>query len=294
MPDSYSKSQEPTHGGVWRALRYPAVAAHRLWRKWRYGPRIQVIENLRRLLAEDPVLCVAGYPGRFVVGRESDIFRRILVAGDYEPELVEVCRRHVDPRRDAIDVGANIGLYSILLADLLLSGRVLAIEPTANALQRLRRNIALNGREASVAVFPGAAAATDTTVAISTVPGREEYSTAGLLGHPSISGASFETYQVAARTIDNLVAEHALKPGFVKIDVEGMEHTVLAGMHATMEAYKPVILAELSDPLLRNNGSSAAEVLAEIRRHGYLISDPIHADREPGSHPYGDILCVPR
>jgi len=254
---------------------------------------MRLMDNLKRLLAEDPTMQVPGYPGRFVVGRESDILRRILVAGDYEPELVQACRQHVDPRRDAIDVGANIGLYALLLADLAPRGRVLAIEPTPNALQRLRRNIAMNGQESRVVVFPGAAAAADATVAISTVPGREEYSTAGSLGHPSISGANFETLSVAARTVDNLVAEHSLNPGFVKIDVEGMEHTVLAGMHATMETHRPVILAELSDPLLRRNGSSAAQVLSEIRRHNYQISDPVHSQREPGNCPYGDILCVP-
>ena len=116
----------------------------------------------------------------------------------------------------------------------------------------------------------------------------------GALVHPSVGGAAFETVEVAAQTIDSLVSTFALNPGFVKIDVEGMEHTVLAGMRSTMENFQPVILAECSEPLLRRNGSSAREIMREITRFGYLISDPLVPGAAPGTRAYGDILCIPR
>lgn len=276
-----------------RAIRRPAAALLRRWRRWRYAPRLQIMTSLASVLAEDPVITVAGYPGRFAISPKSDILRRVLVSGTYEPALAQLCREHVDAGRDAIDVGANIGLYSMLLADLVRGGRVLAVEPTPGALRRLRRNIAMNGRDDRVVVFPGAAAAASSTVSIAIVPGREEYSTAGALVHPSVGGAAFETVEVAAQTIDSLVSTFALNPGFVKIDVEGMEHTVLAGMRSTMENFQPVILAECSEPLLRRNGSSAREIMREITRFGYLISDPLVPGAAPGTRAYGDILCIP-
>jgi FkbM family methyltransferase len=254
---------------------------------------MQMAENLGRLLAEDPVLHVEGYPGRFAIGPKSDILRRIVVSGNYEPALVQVCKAHVDPSRDAIDVGANVGLYSLLLADLIPKGRVLAIEPTPAALKRLRRNISMNQCDDRVIVFPGAAAASDVEVRISTVPGKEEYSTAGVLEHPSVRDAVIESINISARAVDTLVEELSLNPGFIKIDVEGMEHTVLAGMQSTIEKFRPVILAELSDPLLRRNNSSAREVLQLIARHSYVLSDPLAPGFPPGRRSYGDVLCIP-
>jgi FkbM family methyltransferase len=206
---------------------------------------------------------------------------------------MEVCREYADPARDAIDVGANIGFYSVLLADHLRDRRVLAIEPTPAALQRLRRNLSMNGCDEKVLVFAGAAGAVNGTVSISTVPGREEYSTAGTLAHPSVSGAVVKTLQIAAQTVDSLVVQHALDPGFIKIDVEGMEHVVIAGMRSTMEKFKPVILAELSDPLLKRNGSSARQVLQQISALGYSVSDPLFPSMSAGARSYGDVLCVP-
>ena len=295
MPER-ENAQEPAaeaQSALRRSLRRPAAALLRRWRLWRNAPRTQVLANLSTVLVEDPVVRVDGYPGRYAIGAKSDIFRRVLVSGTYEPELAQVCREHVDAARDAIDVGANIGLYSLLLADLLRGGRVLAIEPTPAALGRLRRNIVANGCDAQVLVYAGAAAASNGTVSIATVPGREEYSTAGALSHPSVGNAAFETIQIAAQTIDSLVAAFGLRPGFVKIDVEGMEHTVLAGMSSTIETFQPVILAELSDPLLRRNGSSAREILQRLRGYGYVISDPLAVNKAAGTRQYGDILCIP-
>ena len=275
-----------------RVLLLPMILLRQRWGAWRSGPVRRVAENMVSALVEDPVIRVRGYPGQFAVGRTSDILRRIVIFGTYEPELVGVCKANVDAARDAIDVGANIGLYSVLLTTL-CRGRVLAIEPTPAALVRLRRNLLMNGVEGRVVVFPGAAGAGATELDIRTVTGREEYSTGGQQLHPSAVGSEFVTVSVQAQTVDSLVKEHNLDPGFIKIDVEGMEHTVLAGMRSTLEKHRPVILAELNDPMLRMNGSSSMEIIGYLRSLGYTLSDPLAEWRAPGDRSYGDLLCVP-
>jgi hypothetical protein len=128
---------------------------------------------------------------------------------------------------------------------------------------------------------------------LSIVPGREEYSSLGSMTHPSITGTKYESVKVASSTVDNLVTEHDLDPGFVKMDVEGMEHVVLNGMRDILKYKKPFILSELSDPLLRKNGSSSKEVINFITGYGYHLIDPIDENLPPGKRTYGDILCIP-
>jgi FkbM family methyltransferase len=272
---------------------HPALYLRRHWHKWRNASALRAWANLSNTLVEDPIVAIANFSGNFVIGARSDILRRLMLTGSYEPELVEICRRYVDPHRDVIDVGANVGLYTVLFSSLAPLQRVLAIEPAPAALARLRRNLAINGVTDRVEVYAGAASATVSPVQMRVVTGREEYSTAGELAHPSVIGATFETLAVPASTLDALVSERRLNPGFVKIDVEGTEHTVLAGMQATIAEFRPVILAELSDPLLKRNGSSAHEVIEGIRRQGYALTDPLAPGAPAGVRPFGDLLCVP-
>lgn len=170
--------------------------------------------------------------------------------------------------------------------------RVLSVEPTPNAIARLRRNIELNEVCSVVIVYEGAVSDHSGTTGINLVLGKEEYSSLGQMMHLGPAGESCTTASVACTTVDQLTEKHSLDPGFVKIDVEGMEHAVLGGMQNVLKRNRPVILSELSDPLLRSNGSSAAEVIEFISEQGYHVFDPIDASRVPGRGS-GNILCLP-
>jgi FkbM family methyltransferase len=244
-------------------------------------------------MVEDPVIRVEEFDGAFALDRRSDLLRRLILDGAYEPELVRAFRQHLDPRRDIIDVGANIGFFSVLAAKC-TSGRVVAVEPTPNALRRLHRNLAHNTVQDKVLVFEGGIAQQIGRAQITSIEGKEEYSTIGQLVHPSTSGNASTTVSIEVTTLDALVARFELNPGFVKIDVEGMEHLVLAGASHILDHYRPVILSELSDPLLRANGSSSQEVIKSLMARGYVVSDPRWPGATPGWRPFADILCIPR
>jgi FkbM family methyltransferase len=253
----------------------------------------ELFDNLTRLLREDPVVALREFRGEFAIGGRSALLRQIMESGEYESALARICASHATPDRDAIDVGANIGFYTVLMAKCLTERRVLAIEPTPGALQRLHRNLRINGVQDRAIVYEGAVGDRQDSVTINTIAGREEFSSLGEMVHPSIAGARTERIEVPCRTIDDLTAELGLDPGFIKIDVEGMEHVVLAGMHQVLERRRPVILSELSDPLLKRNGSSAAAVIDMLRRFDYRVLDPLYPRLPAGRRPFGDILCVP-
>ncbi len=113
----------------------------------------QLFQNIE---SGDLVVRIPDFGGAFEIGATSHILRRVLVESNYEPELLDLIRKKIDPARDAIDVGANIGLLTVFMARLVSgTSRVLAIEPPPEALRRLRGNIMLNGCDARVAIFEG-------------------------------------------------------------------------------------------------------------------------------------------
>src|SRR3546814_9977236 len=63
------------------------------------------------------------------------------------PELARLFTSLVEPHLDVIDVGANIGLFTVLAGKRLGTGRVLAAEPTDGAFSRLTANVKNNRSE---------------------------------------------------------------------------------------------------------------------------------------------------
>jgi FkbM family methyltransferase len=252
-----------------------------------------ILDRLARMSREDPVLSVEEFYGVFAMDCRSRLFRRVIEQGEYEPILTRLCIEHLDPSRDAIDVGANIGFHTILFAKHLTTGRVLAVEPTRNALRRLKRNICINEVEKRVKVFEGAASASREILSMNVIEGLEEFSSIGAMEHPAVRGLTSTLTTVEARTVDDLVEENGLNPSFIKIDAEGSEHLVLAGCTQTLKQFRPVVVAELSNFLLSKNGSSARDVIEKLISLGYAVSDPLHPFEKPGKRDFGDILCLP-
>lgn len=250
-------------------------------------------KTLDRLILEPPLFSVAEFLGSFYIDPRSDLFSRLLMRGRYEPILAELVRYIINPGRDVVDVGANIGFYSVLGAKC-TQKRVLAIEPTENALSLLRKNLQVNGVISRAVIYKGVASNREGSRFINVVAGREEYSSIGGLNHPAVQGEARSQQRVAGNTIDNIVSTYGLDPGLIKIDVEGMEHEVLAGATKVLESVRPKILCEFSPEILVRNGADPECLIDYFYELKYRIIDPHVPDLRPGTRPYGDILAVPQ
>lgn len=248
-------------------------------------------KNLNALLVEDVICHIPAFGLDFQIDPRSRLFARLLTSRDYEPEVAELVRSLVPPAKDAIDIGANAGFFTCMLAKIIVGRRVLAIEPTQGALTRLKANILRHGLSSNVELFEGVASDSMGEIQLSLIEGQEEFSSIGKITHPSAKGTMIQT-TVRSVTLDSLVSEHALEPGFIKIDTEGAEALVFKGAKETLERYHPIIVSELSDPLLRSKGSSAKEVVSSLEAFGYTVTDPFHPELQAGTRPYGDILAI--
>jgi len=151
--------------------------------------------------------------------------RRIRSATDEGP-LIRRILDHLAPGDTCYDVGANIGVISLLLGRRCgTGGRVYAFEPAGANFGPLVRNIRLNGLEDSVFPEPAALGAEEGDVELH-LRGK-----AAGEGRHSITETRGSTgsIRVSLRTMTRFAADRDAPPDLVKIDVEGAEGQVLAG-----------------------------------------------------------------
>lgn len=267
-----------------------------LRRKWHHiqdrVPR-EILDRIAINVRQDLLIQVDEHNGEFAISPRSDLTRRILRDGFFEPEIAEIFYRHIDPERDVIDIGANVGFFTVGAAKRLTTGRVLSVEPTAGAFDRLSRNITHNNVADKVILFNGLLSDVEGNFELNSIVGMEEYSSMGNLTHPSIAELESVKYRVLAARLDELVNRHNLTPALIKIDVEGAEHLVFAGAVETLKQHRPFVISELSDPLLRNLGGSAVGVVKFFENLNYRVFDLKDQKAKPGQRPFSDIICIP-
>lgn len=146
------------------------------------------------------------------------------------------------------DVGAYLGMYTLWFAS--RARQVVAFEPHPESYAELCYNIALNG-QTNVTTLPlglGRQAGQMELVIDAVYPSR---STLAPLRQSYLLGSrSHPTREVPVFPLDQLMTERRLPaPDFIKIDVEGFELEVLAGMRDTLARYHPRLFIELHGPL---------------------------------------------
>ncbi len=220
------------------------------------------------------VVDINGLPGHYEIDIRSHILQRILLEKEYEPEIVELLKNYLARGKDAVNIGANVGIFTVFMAGLIEENqKVLAVEPTPLAFKYLGNNIKRNDVMDKVISYNGICSDAEGEYQLNIIQGNEEYSSIGESLYISDSKKKTIIIKVEGETLNNLVNKFDLNPGLILIDVEGAEMKVLAGASKVIEKYKPVIIAELNDNLLEKQGSSAEQVVAFLLKFGYDIKD---------------------
>lgn len=190
--------------------------------------------------------------------------------GIYEPHVSATLRRVLPGGATFVDVGANIGWFSLLAASLVgATGRVVAIEPNPQNVSLVRQSAVANGFT-NIDVLAVALAERPMAVALET-DGSNGRIIPIEAPPPAPVRASFV---VAAYPLDDLLARLSIDHvDVIKIDVEGAEPMVLRGGAATIRSSRPVLITEFFPLALDSSPwGSAREYLGSLRGHGYLLS----------------------
>jgi methyltransferase, FkbM family len=232
-------------------------------------------------------------PGKFEIDARSHILKKILINKSYEPVIVSIIKANLIPDKDAVNVGANIGIYAVLLASLInMDRKVLAVEPTPLAFRYLTNNFKRNDLDSKVVLYNGICTDKKGKYDLNIIEGKEEYSSIGESFHLTKIKEKIVKVKVEGDTINNLVTFYKLNPGIIVIDVEGSEMKVLKGASDILIQYKPIIILELVDDLLKNQESSSKEVIDFLEKSGYIVCDV--ASNKKAGYPFsGNIIARP-
>jgi FkbM family methyltransferase len=222
---------------------------------------------------------MGGYSDRCIVQRDGVNFDLDLSQGidfaiylaTFERETKNALKGLVKPSSVVLDIGANIGIHTMLLAKLVgPSGRVLSFEATDYAVQKLRRNLDLNSQLAErVTLFHCFLAAKDGGDVPDSIYSSWPLTESKAL-HNKHLGLAMPTNTTYARSIDGILAElDGLSVQLVKIDVDGFECEVLRGATALLRDSRPIFMMELSPYVLEEHGSSLEELLSFFVPNGY-------------------------
>ena len=188
--------------------------------------------------------------GRFVAPRSD---HGLLAPVFTEPFETAVVFRVVTAGMTVVDVGANRGWYSVLMARLVgPAGTVIAVEPDARARTQLLENLALNSHCANVTVL-------DCALGDHAGVARFVSARASELSRLA-SSESGDAELVEIRTLRD-ITEACTRVDFVKIDVEGAEEMVVRGLSPDMS---PALLVECEAPLQARYGSSPEALVAAL------------------------------
>jgi FkbM family methyltransferase len=184
----------------------------------------------------------------------------------WNPEEYEAFRQVVTSGATVLDIGANLGGYTVLLAQWVgPHGRVHAFEPAPAAREGLVRHLALNAVSDQVAVH---------SEALSGGTGRARFRAVGIQGdNRLVADGAGDGIEIRTTSIDAFCLAHAARPGFIKLDVEGAELDVLRGARATIAAAgdRLQLYVEMHPHLWSAFGYTRVELEAELAHQGLQV-----------------------
>jgi FkbM family methyltransferase len=196
---------------------------------------------------------------------EGDALSGYIQNGDvHEPHFVSLVSALLGPADNVLDLGANLGTHTVLMASKVPDGRVFSFEPLSLTFSQLQMNIHANGL---TNVTPFKLALSDRTgdfVAMQAV----DYSSANLnIGATRVSTSGRGDGTISIR-LDDLELP---KIAFAKIDIQGSEYRALLGMRQLIDRDRPVLFIEIEEKYLREFGTSSEQLITHLFSLGYTL-----------------------
>jgi FkbM family methyltransferase len=234
--------------------------------------RPPVISAGADILVAEVAGMIVGVPGNEWRMAAYHAFRGVM-----EPGLTKYFCTLVKPGTVVVDVGANVGIYTLLAAKLLEgTGKIYSFEPTPRIYEILRDNVQVNSFLELGIVQLHQVAVTDRS-------GKARLSIFNNdSGHNTLfrDGKADDEIDVATTSLDEILATQE-RVDIVKIDAEGAEPLIVRGMQQVIKRNPKIrILLEFAPVHLKRAGSSPLEVLDEFASFGFDIRriDDVNGD----------------
>lgn len=255
-----------------------------------------IVTRLGRLEARCMPVSVSGVTVNLWLPRASLIGVMVESSGAFEAAEVDGCVQALAgrPAPVLLDVGANCGLYTIQAACRVRGLRAIAVEPSPLARELLGRNL----RENEEAIRGAGAAVEIVAAALAAERGEAAFHDAWDIGLGSLgrrSAPARGTMRVRTLRGDELLAGSGIeRVDFCKVDVEGGEWEVLAGLEHTLAARRIAVLqVELTAPQVVRDAHTCDEIVRRLAEHGYGMTAASRARFDGGRWGLENFLFVP-
>ena len=230
--------------------------------------KIQVAKSLYWLLSkvipEDKVRVTRGK-----INYELDISEgidlSIFLFGNFQNHVLKAAKEFIQPDSLVLDIGANIGSFSLKAASLVTKGKIISVEPTDYAFQKFKQNLELNP-ELARSIKPIQAFCSH-SMKESNIENLSVYSSwklkedgNGKNRHPLHGGQEMSASGADLITLDHFLKNEDIEHlDFIKIDTDGNELDVLKSGSKLLQKFKPAIVFEITQYTLSEKEESFSD-----------------------------------
>jgi FkbM family methyltransferase len=253
---------------VWMSLIQQLSGSPLLRKSYQFLSRIYVVgptlkKCSRFALPSDFLIwaVIRSGPGKGLWIHLNPRFEMEYLEGNYEPTVWRVLQSHLKPGAVFYDIGAHIGLFSLIAArNLGVQGSVFVFEPDPSNVRRIEEHASRN--RLALGIIPKAVWFTDGRMKFQRACFQSSLNRGAIAGDNLAAGES--TIEVETVTLDSFGREHEL-PSIIKIDVEGSEAAVLQGSEGIFRSVKPVVVCEI------HHAQAASDVTRWLQARGYVF-----------------------
>ena len=215
--------------------------------------------------------------------------QRLYFFGFWEAEVTRLFSDTLQPGDHAVDVGANLGYFTLLSSTLVGErGKVVSIEASPYNFSRLQRNLELNGIENVQALNIGAWDREDTL----TLTTDEQGSGTATLAESETDSAR-RSEQIPVAPLDSVLELDLEKLRLIKIDVEGAESHAISGLTRTLRSARRVkVICEIDPGAISKLGSSVDQLCDRMKALGFDHWSLVPNDISPESFCRGQVQKV--
>lgn len=190
----------------------------------------------------------------------------------FEYDVLTLYKSLIKPGNVVLDIGANVGLFSLLGADLIGpdKGKIYAFEPAKDTFDALKKNIGLNNVTDKIELYALALSDKAGFVEMQTPSTNDSFVQKDAFAYIKNSD---EKTGIEANTMDAFIEENKIaKVDLIKIDIEGAELLCLKGGINTLKNHQPIVLFESFEPTCERFDYTVFDLLKFLADNNYNLT----------------------
>jgi FkbM family methyltransferase len=227
----------------------------------------KISAGFQPILITDDGIFIRTKEGFFVwfdPSQEHGILWGVEKSGVWEPGIMKICVDRLQDSGTFLDIGANVGMFSMSIATNFENVNIHAFEPVPSNFNVLKQNLIVNSLEHRI---------TANNLAVGSICSTINMCVEGQTSHVSHTKSTNSLKKVGINllSIDHYCETHNINDvKLIKCDVEGFELEVLTGAEKVLHSQKPCLVVEIEDRWTDRYGYSGKDVFVFLEQLGYV------------------------